>query len=160
MNRLSDLIHRTLNLNTDIVRSSLYNETTFYKSFIADLNNCKRTVLIESPYLTTKRAAALLPVLARIVKRGVVVTVSTRHPNEHDAVSRAQAYTVMASLHSIGVDLRLETGHLHRKIAILDDCILWEGSLNILSQNTSKEMMRRSFSRQLVRQMIRFIGYK
>ena len=120
----------------------------------------QRTVLIESPYLTTKRAAALLPVLARIVKRGVVVTVSTRHPNEHDAVSRAQAYTVMASLHSIGVDLRLETGHLHRKIAILDDCILWEGSLNILSQNTSKEMMRRSFSRQLVRQMIRFIGYK
>ena len=160
MNRLSNLIHRTLNLNTDIVRSSLYNEATFYKSFIADLNNCKRTVLIESPYLTTKRVAALLPVLAKIVKRGVAVTVCTRHPDEHDAVLRAQAYAAMARLHSIGVDLRLETGYLHRKVAIVDDCILWEGSLNILSQNTSKEMMRRSFSRQLVRQMIRFIGYK
>lgn len=160
MGKILTFVQRALNCSDDLLRSSLHTEATFYQSFVADLKQCKRSVLIESPYLTTKRVAILLPVLSKLVKRGVVVTVSIRHPCEHDAVLRAQAYAAMAVLHSVGVDLRLVTGHLHRKVAILDDCILWEGSLNILSQNMSTEVMRRTFSRSLVRQMRRFIGYK
>ena len=33
-------------------------------------------------------------------------------------------------------------GHIHAKTAIIGQEILWEGSLNILSQQESKEMMR------------------
>ena len=151
---------RVLSLNEDIVHSSLHTEATFYKSFVTDLHNCKRSVLIESPYLTTYRVATLLPVLAKLVKRGVVVTVSTRHPSEHNGLLKYQAYEALADLHSLGVDLELVSGYLHRKIAILDDQVLWEGSLNILSQNNSIEIMRRTVSRKLVRQMKQLIGHK
>jgi hypothetical protein len=46
-------------------------------------------------------------------------------------------------------------GH-HRKLAILDRSILWEGSLNILSQNSSSEIMRRIQSAELAWQMAHF----
>jgi hypothetical protein len=46
----------------------------------------------------------------------------------------------------------------HRKLAIIDDEILWEGSLNILSQNDSCEIMRRTVSQQVASEMVRFIG--
>lgn len=52
----------------------------------------------------------------------------------------------------------LFTGNHHRKVAILDRSILYEGSLNILSQNDSSEVMRRIKSTQLAWQMVRFIG--
>jgi formylmethanofuran dehydrogenase subunit C len=45
----------------------------------------------------------------------------------------------------------------HRKLAMIDGYILWEGSLNMLSQNGSKEVMRRSVSNKLCQQMLRFI---
>lgn len=44
----------------------------------------------------------------------------------------------------------------HRKLAIIDGCILWDGSLNILSQAHSKEIMRRPNSAILCKQMASF----
>jgi hypothetical protein len=34
----------------DLVTSELYNEKTFYKRFISDLQECHSEVIIESPY--------------------------------------------------------------------------------------------------------------
>ena len=47
-------------------------------------------------------------------------------------------------------------GH-HRKLAIIDRSILYEGSLNILSQNDSLEIMQRIEPEELARQMIDFM---
>lgn len=160
MYKFRSFMLRVMKLDNDIVHSSLHTEATFYGSFLADLYDCRRSVLIESPYITTSRVAMLRPVLSKLVKRGVVVTISTRIPSEHSGPLRSQACEALADLHSIGVDLQLMSGRLHRKIAMLDDQILWEGSLNILSQNNSIEIMRRTVSRALVRQMKRSIGYK
>jgi hypothetical protein len=51
----------------------------------------------------------------------------------------------------------LYTVKLHRKLAVIDGEILWEGSLNILSQNDSCEIMRHIESEELVHQMIEFV---
>jgi hypothetical protein len=58
-------------------------------------------------------------------------------------------------LQSIGVEVLYTGGH-HRKLAIIDRQILWEGSLNILSQNESCEVMRRIESDELAMQMLQF----
>lgn len=60
-------------------------------------------------------------------------------------------------MHKLGVTV-LFTGKLHRKIAITDNEILWEGSLNILSQSDSCEIMRRIVSCELSEQTVQFIG--
>jgi hypothetical protein len=56
--------------------------------------------------------------------------------------------------------LVLYTGGHHRKLAVLDKHILWEGSLNILSNNGTCEVMRRIESRELAEQMVRFLGLR
>lgn len=52
----------------------------------------------------------------------------------------------------------LVTGGHHRKLVILDSTILYEGSLNVLSQSDSCEVMRKIESIQLAREMIEFVG--
>ena len=84
------------------------------------------------------------------------MTVNTRHPEEHDGVYINQAYDAVAGMQILGVRVLYTVKH-HRKIAIIDDT-LWEGSLNILSQNDSCEIMRRSVSSELVKQMADFVG--
>ena len=59
-------------------------------------------------------------------------------------------------MQEIGIKVFYTIKH-HRKLAIIDEEILWEGSLNILSQGDSCEIMRRTVSSSLVYQMLCFI---
>lgn len=62
-------------------------------------------------------------------------------------------------MQDLGIEVLVTGGH-HRKLAIIDDNVLWEGSLNILSQNDSCEVMRRIKSDVAANEMIRFTGIR
>lgn len=145
---------------SDLLSSQLFDETAFYQTFIRDLKRAKREVIIESPYMTTARVRSILPTLQKLIKKGVKVKVNTRFPEHHDRVLRVQAWIVTKELRNIGVKVRFFSDYHHRKIAVIDGYILWEGSLNILSQNRSREIMRRIESEQLTRQMVAFLKLK
>lgn|GEM_PF-5247592 len=85
------------------------------------------------------------------------ILINTRDPQEHSDYLFSEAQEAIAILQDMGVQVLFTSGH-HRKLAILDGHILWEGSLNILSQNDSCEIMRRCESAQLVEQIKHFIG--
>lgn len=99
----------------------------------------------------------LYPILARLCKRGIRIIVNTRNPEEHDEEYYMQATQAIGMMQEMGIDVLYTVKH-HRKLAIIDNDILWEGSLNILSQNDSCEIMRRSVSSYLVTEMKSFIG--
>ena len=139
--------------------STLHTEVTFYARFIQDLRKAKKEVIIESPFLTYRRALELSPVFVGLVKKGVKVTITTRYPEEHTGYLRIQANLTIPYLAQLGVEVRLLPHHLHRKLAIIDRRILWEGSLNILSQNESSEIMRRIDSPNSASQMLAFIKH-
>lgn len=137
--------------------SQLYDNETFYRAFTNDLRCAKRTIYIESPFITTRRIDLLLPMIARLRLKGIRVTINTRCPDEHEGEYREQSHQAVQAMQSIGVTVLFTVKH-HRKLAIIDNEILWEGSLNILSYYDSCEVMRRSHSQALVNQMAWFIG--
>lgn len=139
----------------ELVTSQLYNEETFYTAFLKDLSKCSSEVIIESPFVTNRRADKLFPVLQKLKSRHVKVVINTRDPNEHDNYLRCEAHQALAGFQQIGVQVIYTEGH-HRKMAVLDRNILWEGSLNILSQNNSREIMRRTVSTRLAWQILKF----
>lgn len=85
----------------------------------------------------------LFPVFEKLIERGVKVYVLTRDPREHSESLEYQSETEIQRFEELGVQVLLCTGNHHRKMAILDRKVLWEGSLNILSQTRSREIMRR-----------------
>ena len=125
------------------VRSSLHDETTFYPAFLRDLSRCEREIIIESPFITSSRMKTLWPTLRALYDRGVKIFIITRDPNEHTEGYDEQSEAEIRALETLGIQVFLCTGNHHRKLAILDRTILWEGSLNILSQIHSREIMRR-----------------
>lgn len=143
---------------TDLLSSRLYDQDTFYPAFLKDLANCHSEVLIECPFITNRRLRTLLPTLEKLKARKVRIAINTRDPRTHDEGHwQDDAHEAVSKLQHMGVQV-LYTGNHHRKVAILDRSILYEGSLNILSQNDSCELMRRIESGPLAWQMVRFIG--
>ena len=141
---------------TPLLTSRLYDEQSFYPAFMNDLARCKRELIIESPFITHKRMNALYPSFRRLTKRGVHIVINTRDPKEHDWRMAVEAEAAIGLLQEIGVQVLFTDDH-HRKLAIIDGKILYEGSLNILSQNLSCEVMRRIDSEDLAVEMVSFI---
>ncbi len=152
---LGRIFQRHKDASSDLLTSQLYNEQTFYRAFMRDLNDCISEAVIESPFITGNRVASLLPIFKKMRSRQVRITVNTRHPSEHDSPFDAQAWQAIEQMQDIGVEVLFTGGH-HRKLVIVDRKILWEGSLNALSQNDSCEVMRRIESELLAQQMIEF----
>ncbi len=135
----------------------LHDENTFYQAFIQDLEDCKQEVIIESPFITNSRAQIFRPIFQKLLDRGVQVYIITHNPLEHEESLAVQAEGEIAEYEIMGVQVLLCVGNHHRKIAFLDRKILWEGSLNILSQTHSREIMRRIENKEITMQTFNFL---
>ena len=83
---------------TALCNSRLYDNETFYKSFLLDLRRANHSVYIESPFITTKRTGMLLTMLRQARQRGIQITVNTRPPYEHDGKYISQAYVAVQDM--------------------------------------------------------------
>ena len=143
-----------------MIKTSLHDEKTFYPHFLSDLEQSQSEVIIESPFITTSRMKTFWPVFRRLVARGVKVYVVTRDPREHADGYEDQSEVEIQEFEAVGIQVLLCTGNHHRKLAIIDRDILWEGSLNILSQAKSREFMRRLEDGGFAVDLFNFIGYE
>ena len=107
--------------------SHLFDEKTFYDVFVRDLSFCTQEVIIESPYITSARMQNLYPLFETLVRRNVRIYIITRDPREHSEELEQQSEEVILWFEMIGVHVLLCTGNHHRKLAILDRKIRWEG---------------------------------
>ncbi|MDE2025263.1 MAG: hypothetical protein KGJ07_02115 [Patescibacteria group bacterium] len=137
--------------------SQLHDEKTFYQTFLHDLNHCQNEVIIESPFITSVRMKTFDRVFKNLLKRDVKIFIITREPNEHDNGYEFQSEEAIRWCETQGIQVLLCTGNHHRKLAILDRKVLWEGSLNILSQTKSREIMRRIEEEEIALQMFNFL---
>jgi phosphatidylserine/phosphatidylglycerophosphate/cardiolipin synthase-like enzyme len=137
--------------------TALYDQNTFYKAFERDLLSAQQEVIIESPFITEKRMNVLLPIFIKMRRRNVKVVVNTRNPNEHDGDYYYQALNAVSAMQDLGIIVLYTSGH-HRKLAIIDRKIVYEGSLNILSFTDSCEIMRKIVSETIAMQLCKFIA--
>lgn len=143
-----------------MIKTSLHDEKTFFQEFLVDLEKCQKEVIIESPFITTARMKMFWPVFYRLIERGVRIFIVTRDPQEHADGYDDQSEVEIREFEAVGIQVFLCTGNHHRKLAIIDRNILWEGSLNILSQTRSREFMRRLEDGGFAVDLFNFIGYK
>lgn len=151
------LFRRNRGVLSDDIR--MYDQESFYKAFEKDLLLAQTEVIIESPFITIKRINALLPIFTKLRNRGVSITINTRDPSEHDMGYEYQALASIAMLQSMDIKVLYTVKH-HRKLAVIDKTVTWNGSLNILSQNDSCEIMWRVNSPEAANRLLGFINVK
>ncbi len=139
--------------------SSLFDERSFYQTFLKDLAHCNREIIIESPYITAERTEIFIPIFEKLLDKKAQIFIFTRDPKEHNEILEFQSEQVISKFERMGVQVLMCTGNHHRKLAILDRKILWEGSLNILSQTRSREIMRRIEGEEYAVEMFNFLHF-
>lgn len=148
----------------DIPDGQVFTEETFFSALCRDLQGARCRVLIQSPFLAENRIGLLANTLRQVVNRGVTLCTFVQEPDgwrrsvtmsEPKTYYRLRKTTyLMHALESMGVHVTLKQD-AHEKLAVIDDSILWEGSLNILSHRKTSERMRRWTNRTQVREAVR-----
>jgi len=138
--------------------NNLFNEKTFYRAFTNDLLNAKKEVIIYSPFVSKFRTDFFKSTIENLRHRNIEIFIFTRPIEEHDSIHQPQIECALKNYEDAGVTIFYLSGSIHEKIAIVDREILWEGSLNILSQRSSKEMMRRILNENSATQVMSCLG--
>ena len=126
----------------------------FYPFFCGDVNDAIERVIIYSPFITQDRLAIMEPSLKSAVERGVRVFVITKALGDRGKRELSNYRMLESTLEKWGVVV-IHKRRMHEKLAIIDNSILWIGSLNILSYSSTQEIMERRFSKNVVEDFIK-----
>ncbi len=138
--------------------SDLFNEKTFYRAFIKDILAAKKEVIIYSPFVTKFRADFFKSVFEKLKDKNIEIFIFTRPIEDYDTMFQPQIRRALEDCEKLGVNVFYLSGSIHEKVAVIDREILWEGSLNILSQRASREMMRRTADEPMAMQIISYLN--
>lgn len=133
-----------------------FNEQTFWPAFEEDLSTAQARLIIQSPFVSFRRVNKLLRLLDKLIERNVVVCTYIQSPRwsaTNEESRNRELESLEQSLKNRNVHVNFKA-NIHAKLAIIDESVLWEGSLNILSHNDTSERMRRFKSVSEIRQAI------
>lgn len=121
----------------------VFNESNFYGRFLEDVRNAKALVILQSPYITHNRWSQLSSDFRACVDRHVCVCVFLQ-----DQGDCAEFQNCLVHLKNAGVHINVKPA-IHEKVAVIDEQVLWDGSLNVLSHRNTRERMSRIVSKDM-----------
>jgi hypothetical protein len=129
-----------------------YTDRTFLDKLRVDLLAVQEHVLLLSPFVSKNRSSHYYPILLTLKQRHIPMDVYIRPKAEQPLSLQPHFEPVRHKLTVLGANVHLRQG-MHEKVGILDDRILWHGSLNILSHNDTRESMLRIESPELIQEI-------
>jgi superfamily II DNA or RNA helicase len=131
----------------------IYNVKNFVPVMMNDLAEAKKEILIVSPFLRKRRIENILEWLKKPLQSAVSVTVVTRPPSfkEQERIRDCIEY-LQASV------TVLQKPNIHQKYVVIDNRLVWYGSINLLSYGSSEESVMRLDSRELAAELEVFIN--
>ena len=118
---------------------SIYNSHTFFPVYSTDVLAARTEVLIVSPFLTHKRISSALQYLA---SANAKVTVITKRPDNYPEKERVKINACIKLLEQYGIIVQTKD-RIHQKFAVMDQRLIWYGSINLLSYGASEESIMR-----------------
>ncbi|MEW6173691.1 MAG: DEAD/DEAH box helicase family protein [Bacillota bacterium] len=130
----------------------IFDKNSFLPVYSNDIANAAREILIVSPFVTKKRAVQMLQYLSTAVSKGVKVNVITR-PAEDFKKKPALEFT-FSILKGIGINVLFKS-NIHQKFAVIDQRIVWYGSINLLSFGNAEESIMRLESPNIANELMK-----
>ncbi len=131
----------------------IFDKTSFAPVFANDLANAAGEILIVSPFVTKRRSLQMLRNLETALGNKVKVTVVTRPETDFKDKDVSALQSALGLLQGAGIDL-IYKAKIHQKFAIIDQRIVWYGSINLLSYGSAEESVMRLESSGIANELI------
>ena len=133
--------------------NAIFDNHNFLAVFSNDVSSAKSDMVIVSPYMTQKRLSSMLDILLSGTNNGAKLTVITRPESDYKEKDKPAVINMVNSIRATGANIIFKP-NIHQKFAIIDQQIVWYGSINFLSFGSSEESIMRLDSINIVNELI------
>ncbi|MBQ4109909.1 MAG: DEAD/DEAH box helicase family protein [Clostridia bacterium] len=131
----------------------IYDGKTFYPVFCRDVETTQNEILIVSPFMRKARLTQMLKMLSPLIMNNVAVTVVTRPPEDFKDKNKQIVIDCTQQLEHYGIKV-IYKSDFHQKFAIIDQSVVWYGSVNFLSFGTHEESIMRFENSDVAHQLM------
>jgi superfamily II DNA or RNA helicase len=132
----------------------IYDKNSFYPVYTNDFMSAQSEIIITSPYVSKLRITRLLPQIQAVINQKVSVIVITRPVDDFKDADKQKVADIHQLLINAGVKLVLHS-NIHQKFAIIDQKIVWYGSINLLSFGSAEESIMRLNSGMIAGELLK-----
>ena len=130
---------------SSVVENQIFNGSTFYRSYTADLTKAKRSIVISSPKLYRTEQNPLVTLLKELAQQGIEILITTAAENEQTVFIQSKGLSV-----KVKPKLSLYT-------TIIDKEVVWYGSINTLGYASKDDNMIKVTDIYLANELIEMI---
>ena len=132
---------------------AIYDSDSYRPIFEQDLREAAASVIISSPTLSRKRVEQLLALVRPGQENGLKVAVITWHPDVYRYGKDEHRLALLESLRTGGCEVRFAQDNcLH--FAVIDETVVWYGSMNLLSRDDVEDNIMRLESREIAEELL------
>lgn len=123
----------------------IYDGKSFHTVYCQDIKTANKEILIVCPFMKKGRITQLSKFLIQAIQNGAKATVFTRPPEDFKTTEQETIKANKKCLQDIGVNV-IYKSDFHQKFTVIDNQIVWYGSVNFLSFGTNEESIMRFVS--------------
>ncbi len=143
----------------DSATNIIFDEQSFFPVYVSDIENASKHVMIVSPFVTQKRVNQMMGSFENILKKQVKITIVTRPVKDFNENKTLMLKRIFSLLTDAGVNVVFKS-NIHQKFAVIDEKIIWYGSINLLSFGYAQESIMRLMSGNISYELTKHITLK
>ena len=109
--------------------------------------------MISSPTLSRKQVEQLLTLIQSGQEKGLKVTIITWHPDVYHYGNDEQRLGLLEKLRIAGCEIRFAQENCQH-FGVIDEKIVWYGSMNLLSRDDVEDNIMRLESREIAEELL------
>ena len=133
--------------------NAIFDSDSYRPTFERDLTEAAESIVISSPTLSRNRVNQLIALVQPGQEQGVKVVVITWHPDVYRYGKDEQRLNMLEGLRTAGCEIRLTRDNC-RHFAVIDETIVWYGSMNLLSRDDVEDNIMRLESREVAEELL------
>lgn len=136
----------------------IYDNNNFLAVFRNDITLSQKEILIVSPFLRKIRTMHMLQHLKTALDNDIRVIVVTRLIDDYKEDEKPAIQMIFDLLQTAHVCV-VPKSNIHQKFAIMDQKIVWYGSINLLSYGRAQESIMRIESSNIANELVNSIEF-
>jgi len=133
--------------------NTIFDIDSYEKVYEKDLLEANKEIIISSPGLNHAKVDAFVKLIKHRQEDGVKLTVITLNPEGYPEEKIKDTKRLVEILKKCGIRIKLQE-HMHEHFAIIDDEIVWYGSMNLLSRAKVDDNLMRVKSKDAARELL------
>lgn len=133
--------------------NAIYDIENYAETYWKDLEEANSAVVVSSPKLNNQKVDRIINMLGKRRELGVEVTIVTWHPDAYKYGKDDVRMELMERLRKAGFEIRL-VEETCEHYAVIDNEIVWYGSVNLLSKEDAEDNLMRVCSKDIAAELL------